>query len=173
MVPVGAVERQTWINDFTCGVRGEAVAKDHGQQVLRGQRVLVIDDSDDNLVLIRLMLEAAGAKVETASTAMDGIRRALAETFSAVLMDIQMPVMDGFEATLTLRSRGYKQPILALTANARSDDRNRCLAVGCNDHLTKPISSVALVEALAEATGVFRARMPLECGSGTGPLECT
>ena len=176
-VPVGAVERQTWINDFTCdftcGVRGEAGAKDPGQQVLRGQRVLVIDDSDDNLVLIRLMLESAGAKVETASNAMDGIGRALAENFSAVLMDIQMPVMDGFEATLTLRSRGYKKPILALTANARNDDRNRCLAVGCNDHLTKPISSVALVEALAEATGVFRARMPLECESGTGPLECT
>lgn len=152
-VPVGMVERAE--------LSGETEVKERRQQVLCGQHILVIDDCEDNLLLIRLMLEAAGAKVDTASNATDGISQALAGDFSAVLMDLQMPSMDGFEATLTLRSRGYKKPILALTANARNYDKDHCLAVGCNDHLTKPISSLALIEALAEATGVFRSKMPM------------
>ena len=93
----------------------------------------------------------------TASDALVGIRKALDGDYDAMLLDIQMPMMDGYEAILTLRPRGFMKPALALTASARIEDRDRCLAAGFNYHLSKPISLAALIEAVASATGRKRA----------------
>jgi CheY-like chemotaxis protein len=112
---------------------------------LREVRVLLVEDSPDNQILISRFLNMAGASVDIAQNGEEGVRLALDHAYDLILMDIQMPVMDGYEATLRLRGRGYRHPILALTAHAMKEERDRCLGAGCNAHLTKPIDRRSLV----------------------------
>lgn len=101
--------------------------------------ILLAEDNEINQRLIKLNLEKMGARVTTADNGKEAIVMAQAADFDLVLMDMQMPVMDGLEAVTTLRSMGYSRPIVALTANAMQEDRNNCLKAGCNEFLTKPI----------------------------------
>ncbi len=117
-------------------------------------RVLVAEDGPDNQRLVRTILSKAGLAVDIAENgrvALEMVRTAeLADApYDAVVMDIQMPVMDGHAATRALRSAGFTRPILALTAHAMSTDRDRCLASGCDDVATKPIDRRALLALLA------------------------
>ncbi len=102
-------------------------------------RVLLAEDGFDNRQLIEAILRKAGATVETVENGRLALEKAESQTFDVVLMDMNMPEMDGYEAATTLRQRGYGKPILALTAYAMSGDSDRCLAAGCNEHLAKPI----------------------------------
>jgi PAS domain S-box-containing protein len=113
-------------------------------------KVLVVDDSPENQLLINKFLTMAGARVETANNGREGVQKALKGQFNLILMDLQMPEMDGFEAMAELRKLGYTQPIIALTAHAMKEDRRRCLESGFNDHLTKPIDRHTLLQTLAE-----------------------
>ncbi len=118
---------------------------------LAGMRVLVAEDGDDNLRLLRHLLGGAGATVSVAVDGEEAVHLALtAEAhgcpFDAVLMDMQMPRVDGFEATRRLRAAGYKRPIVALTAHALAADRENCLAAGCDDYCTKPMRRAVLLE---------------------------
>ena len=111
--------------------------------MLTGRRVLVAEDGPDNQVLIRRLLERWGASVTLTPNGRDAVDQALAAErgqlpFDLVLMDMQMPVMDGYAATAALRGQGFAGPIVALTANAMQGDREKCLAVGCTDYATKP-----------------------------------
>lgn len=119
------------------------------EHALDGVRVLVVDDSPDNQQLIWRYLSKRGAVVETADNGFLGYRKALTGHFDVVLMDIQMPEMDGYTATQKLRSAGYAKPIIALTAHAMSEVRKKCLNVGCSDHLSKPINPKELIGAVA------------------------
>jgi two-component system CheB/CheR fusion protein len=121
---------------------------------LDGCRVLVVDDRSDIRLLVQRLIEEAGGFTWSAA---DG-RAALArvdqaavdgEPFDVVIMDMQMPVMDGFEATRQLRSRGFGQPIIALTAGAMLGEREKCLEVGCSSYLSKPVEGHRLLEIIA------------------------
>lgn len=115
---------------------------------LDGVRVLLVEDSPDNQKLIWRYLTKLGGRVEIADNGLEGINKAFASEHDIILMDLQMPVMDGYTATGKLRARGYRKPIIALTAHAMADVRKKCQDVGCNDHLPKPINPHELVSAV-------------------------
>ncbi|HUT11264.1 MAG TPA: ATP-binding protein [Thermoguttaceae bacterium] len=124
-------------------------------------RVLLVEDGFDNRRLIALLLSKMGADVTVAENgqealeeiaarlAPDGNRDAEKEPFDLILMDMQMPVMDGYQATARLRQDGYRGPIIALTAHAMSYDRQKCLDSGCDDYVSKPIDREALFSVVA------------------------
>lgn len=115
------------------------------KQLLKDQNILVVDDSPDNRVLISHFLKSAGANVDCAIDGFDGVNKALEKEYQLILMDIQMPQLDGYEATARLRAKGYVRPIIALTAHAMKQEQERSLNAGCDGHLTKPIDRRTLV----------------------------
>ena len=118
---------------------------------LDGLRVLLTDDAADNRVLVSRILKLAGAEVDLASNGREAVSRIHEAKYDVVLMDLQMPVMDGYEATRELRGSGYRGTIIALTAHALADEREKCLASGFDDHLSKPINRDSLVVRLLES----------------------
>ncbi len=117
-------------------------------------RVLAADDRRDNQMLIQRMLRNAGAQVTIVGDGRAAIAQVLGaarqgEAFDVVLMDMQMPELDGYQATAQLRAAGCRVPIIALTASAMKGDQDRCMQVGCDDYLPKPIDFSVLVEMVA------------------------
>ncbi|MBX2993318.1 MAG: response regulator [Bdellovibrionaceae bacterium] len=115
---------------------------------LFGLRILLVDDSPDNRHLIKLYLNKAGATVESAADGVEGVDLALNQGFDVVLMDIQMPNLDGNAAMQKLRMARYTVPVIALTAHAMAEERERSLEHGFSDYLTKPINRDLLVETI-------------------------
>lgn len=122
------------------------------KDALSGVQVLLVEDMRDNQILIKRFLNHSGVLVETAADGFEGIDKALQGHHDVILMDMQMPRLDGYEAASLLRKKGFKKPIIALTAHAMKEERERSLKAGCNDHITKPISPKTLVEAIARYT---------------------
>ena len=122
---------------------------------LRGARVLLVDDNEVNRTLGLDILTQAGLVVDLACDGVEAVMKVTQNTYDAVLMDWQMPVMDGFEATRRIRAdaRFATLPILAMTANAMSGDKEKCLAVGMNDHIGKPINVKDLLTCLTRWIG--------------------
>src|SRR5690606_9532912 len=117
-------------------------------------RVLVVDDRRDMRYLAQHMLEEAGARVSHAADGREALEQVAAaeaqgDPFDVVLLDMQMPMLDGYAAARALRERGYERPIVALTANAMKSDERRCLESGCDDYLSKPLSRATLVNTVA------------------------
>jgi PAS domain S-box-containing protein len=123
-----------------------SVAAPKPKKDLTGKSVLLVDDSIDNQKLIAKFLKSVGAEVDAATNGVQGVEKALNGKYDVVLMDIQMPLMDGIEATRKLREQGYGRPIIALTAHALSDERTKCLKSGFSDYLSKPVTKGMLIE---------------------------
>ncbi|MHC5111305.1 MAG: response regulator [Planctomycetota bacterium] len=126
------------------GTGNRPVASTSNTPDLKGVKILYIDDVPDNQRLVLFFLSKVGAEIEMADDGHQGVERALAAAqsnrpFDLVLMDMQMPVMDGYEATAALRAAGFAQPIIAVTAHAMAGDRQKCMDAGCDEYLTKPV----------------------------------
>ena len=136
------------------GVHASEAAPDEDEPAaanpgLAGLHLLLAEDVAYNQKLITIHLERAGAKVtvvDDGQQALDAWRAAGGNSFDVILLDMQMPVLDGYSAARQLREGGCKEPIVALTAHAMAGDREQCLAAGCDGYLSKPVDSKALIE---------------------------
>ena len=117
-------------------------------------RVLLVDDGEENRDLMSLILEEAGTTFDTAENGLEAMQKATASEWDVILMDMQMPVMDGYTATSKLREQGYDKPIIALTAHAMQSAEQECLDAGCTGFLTKPVDFDRLISMLAEIAGL-------------------
>ncbi|MEZ0390908.1 MAG: response regulator [Pseudobdellovibrionaceae bacterium] len=113
-----------------------------------GSRFLVVDDIQDNRTLESLFLQKTGAQVEFAINGLEAIDKALRGDFDAVLMDLHMPVLDGITAAAHLRHKGYKKPIIAVTADCQQVVRKLAFETGFDDFISKPLSSFQLLSSL-------------------------
>jgi len=115
--------------------------------------ILVVDDGNENRELLQLVLEDYGLTITTGIHGQEGLEKSLAETFDVILMDVQMPVMDGYTAVKAMREAGLTQPIIALTAHAMKGIEARCLSAGYSHYMTKPINIDQLLSTLANLLG--------------------
>ncbi len=139
---LGSVPRQDW----------QAQTPQH----IRGAHILLVEDNEVNRIVACDLLRSAGLEVTAVDCGQAALCALAADNFDAVLMDIQMPDMDGYQTTEQIRANPkYSDlPIFAMTAHARKDDREACLAHGMNDHVSKPINPTALFKALARFVAV-------------------
>jgi PAS domain S-box-containing protein len=174
------------------GAGEAAAAVGEGEQAtrLRGARILLVEDNEINQQIAIELLEGAGAAVKVASNGREAVEILSGgpepPPFDVVLMDLQMPVMDGYQATARIRSeaRFRALAIIAMTAHATIEERQRCLAAGMNDHISKPIDPAMLIETVArhwrpageaargaEASAASAREAPLREGPPAAPAE--
>ncbi len=123
------------------------------EKLLDGRHILLVDDGVDNQRLFSILLRNAGADVTIVENGKDAFERATAalntnQPFELILMDMQMPIMDGFTATRKLREASFSGPIIALTAYAMTADRESCIEAGCNDYISKPTQRAELLDVI-------------------------
>jgi CheY-like chemotaxis protein len=153
----------------TAGQSGMAA----GAQRLAGISILLVDDGLDNQLLISHMLKNVGAAVEVAANGQIACEKVMAawkedRSYDVILMDMQMPVLDGYGASRQLRQAGYTRPIIAVTAHAMPEDRQKCLDAGCSDYITKPVQWEKMFEMIMRFAGAVRER---ESGSSIGSVR--
>ncbi|MBC7419050.1 MAG: response regulator, partial [Pedobacter sp.] len=118
------------------------------EDFLDGKKILITDDNDLNRLVASILLLNYGATVVVAENGEDALEMVSKNDFDLVLMDVQMPVLNGYETTRILRSQGYTLPIIALTASAVQGEREKCMAEGMNDYITKPIEEQLFLQSI-------------------------
>jgi PAS domain S-box-containing protein len=139
--------RMSTVNSMDEISRKNVLQHDPEIKLLTGA-ILLVEDNPDNQQLISMYVNRTGAELDIVENGQDGLDKALKKEYDLVLMDMQMPVLDGLEAIRLLRKKGYKKPIISLTANAMTSNREKCLSAGANDYLVKPINLVNFYEVL-------------------------
>lgn len=134
-----------------------ATTQNPSAAIVPGTRVLIADDNEDNRQIFRLVLEEVGADITTVENGQEALDELEAaerrdEPYAMVLMDMNMPVLDGYDATRVYRRQGGKLQIVALTAFSMATDRDKCIAAGCDGYLTKPIRPEVLIREVARRT---------------------
>ncbi|TWT40594.1 Autoinducer 2 sensor kinase/phosphatase LuxQ [Phycisphaerae bacterium RAS1] len=140
---------------------------------LKDLRILLAEDGPDNQRLISYMLSKAGASVDVAENgraAVECVWKAVDQSapYDIVLIDMQMPIMDGYEATRLLRAKGYRRPVVALTAHAMGGELEKCLAAGCDGYLTKPIKKANLIAGVLDHVPKRQERRTVAAGAACG-----
>lgn len=130
--------------------------------VLDGMKVLLAEDNEFNLFLAETYLKRNGVEVFKATNGMEAVQLAQVGKFDAILMDIQMPVMDGKEAVRMLRKQGNDVPVIACSAHAVSSEKAECLALGMNEYLTKPFEEKELIKVLSTYFVTFKSPRNME-----------
>ncbi|WP_141731307.1 response regulator [Oligoflexus tunisiensis] len=128
-------------------------AATESENPLEGIRVLLAEDSADNRKLMKRILVQNGAEIDFAEDGAEALTKALRGNYDIVLMDMQMPNVDGYSATRELRRRGYGKPIIALTAHAMKEEQVKTLNAGCDSHLSKPLNFKQLIHTIASCKG--------------------
>jgi two-component system, sensor histidine kinase len=116
-------------------------------------KILVAEDNPSNQKLITILLQKIGLEVTIADDGGKAVEKCAAETFDLILMDMQMPNMNGYDATRQLRKQGVKTPVIAVTANAMMGDEDKCLEAGCDGYISKPIDRAKLTEVVSQYLG--------------------
>lgn len=132
------------------------------EHVLDGLKILLVEDAPDNRLLISSILDRFGATVTTASDGVEGVQKALHDAFDVVLMDLQMPRMDGYEAIRSLNQNNYQVPVIAMTAHAMQEDREETRAAGFSGHISKPIQITEMLNAILHSTGKIQSGKEIE-----------
>jgi signal transduction histidine kinase/CheY-like chemotaxis protein/HPt (histidine-containing phosphotransfer) domain-containing protein len=145
IVDAGDVSRISVLARPPVAVAGDVGCETSPGAKLAGMHILLVDDGETNRKLIGLFLTRSGASVEMAENGALALHAAERNQFDVILMDMQMPVMDGYTATVRLREKGFAGPIIALTAHAMKGDREKCEAAGCSGYLSKPVNMDELV----------------------------
>ena len=131
---------------------GKESKREFSRDALKGKHLLLVEDSPDNQRLIWNYLSAFGASVDFANNGAEGLEKAPNGDYDLVLMDLQMPVMDGYTSVKKLREKAYSRPIVALTAHALVDVKKKCLKAGFSAHLTKPIKINTMLDTILRLT---------------------
>jgi len=152
-VDTGHVEAKDLIEEQTDGMVSSRKSVEIAllPESLKNKSILLVDDSPDNRLLISFMLKKIGLHVDTAVDGRDAIQKVFDQNYDLLLMDLQMPNMGGYETVMQLRQSGFQQPIIALTAHAMKDEKEKCLANGFTAYLTKPIDKELLISTLSTA----------------------
>ena len=151
VVEVEVPERARWIDDPGALFRTATERSSSTTDIrLDGLSVLVVEDSPDNQTLLLKILEGAGARVRVEGDGDAGLRAALADPYDAIVLDIQMPRLDGHEVVRLLRAREFRGPVIALTAHAMKEERERALDSGFDHFLAKPIDRASLLRTISE-----------------------
>lgn len=155
ILPTGSLANCAYVQNPSSQIhkREHADSKNHSAILLSNYKILLVEDHPDNQQLVSLFLSKAGAKVEIAANGRQAIEAAMEakgrqKPFDVILMDMQMPILDGYEATRRLRANGYTDLIIALTAHAMVDDQKKCLDCGCDAYISKPVTRYQLIDSI-------------------------
>lgn len=158
-VETGSLRHRTLREGLSLDGSTEPVSSLPKDKPLEGLHVLAADDAPENRLLIRHILDYAGCvRIDTVEDGEAALRLAEKGGYDVILMDMEMPRLNGYEATARLRRKGYEKPVIALTAHVMPEERLRCIAAGCDDFLVKPIDTHKLIESIVNHTA--RRRKP-------------
>ena len=150
VIPAGLdVTKQPLLDRYNIASHTD-IAKEQMEQTEFSGHVLVTEDVETNQMLVKSLLGRMGLEVTIAADGIEALQKALTHKFDLILMDIQMPHMNGYEATRALRKKGITTPIIALTAHAMTGDDKKCIEAGCDDYLAKPIDRRELLKKIAK-----------------------
>lgn len=162
VIPVATADDIAYVDQVECEMllraKSANVAIAHSYR-LNPATVLVVDDGATNRNIVSVVLKRHGISIVEAENGEEAITIAMSQDIDLILMDMQMPVMDGYEATQALRELNYQNPIIALTGNATSGEREHCLEIGCSEFLPKPIDIDQLVQLVAKFHGFSNQRL--------------
>lgn len=152
-INTGDVTRAFFVSNLNTETEKKETPAPADVNILKGLRILLVEDSVDNQFIVSQYLKRAGAEiVDCASNGKQGIDYAMAGEYDIVFMDLQMPILNGYETTEQLRKLGFKKPIIALTAHAMQEEIQRCRDAGCDYHLSKPIDRNKIISAAYDFT---------------------